>query len=54
MGDVQQEEENFPPHPLWTLEGTSEHRRLRQEKGEEDDETGGVFALRGPADLLHR
>lgn len=43
-------------HPLWTLVRTSELRGLRQEKGEKekDEEAGGVFALRGPADHLHR
>ncbi|XP_075947265.1 uncharacterized protein C17orf67 homolog [Anarhichas minor] len=49
VGDVQEEEENFPLHPPWTLVRTSEQRSLRQEKGEEDEEAGGVFALPGPA-----
>ncbi len=53
VGDVQ-EEENSPLQPLWTLVGTSEQRKLRQEKGEEDVEAGGDFALPGPADHLHR
>lgn len=53
VGDVQ-EEESFPLHTLWTLVGTSVQWELRQEKGEEDEEAGGVFALRGPADHLHR
>lgn len=55
VGDVpEEEEENFPLHPLWTLVRTSEQRRLRQEKGEEDEAAGGVFALPGPPDHVHR
>lgn len=54
VGDVQEEEENFPLHPLWTLVWTSEQRRLEQTKGEEDEEAGSVLALPGPAKRPHR
>ena len=54
VGDVQEEEECFPLQPLRTLVRTPEQGRLRQEKGEEHEEPGGVVVVPGPADDLHR